>query len=153
MVAIQGKKGFSLVELVIVMAVIALIMSIAIPNFRSMQQEGSLTKAEGDLDTLKIAISSYWRGNAQAYPANIHTALTGATPSVITKVLTDPWVTDATNVTYGYTKGTDATFGDYFFLYTKGPKADTAPAWDATNQRVNYTGTGRVVSNAPVLKN
>lgn len=149
---LTNKKGFSLVELVIVMAVIALILSIAIPNFRAMQQEGSLTKVEGDLDTLKVAITSYWRNNSQAYPANVHTALTGATPSVITKVLTDPWLTDSTNATYGFTKGTDATYGDYFFIYTKGPLADTAPTWDATNQRVNYSGTGRVVSNAPVLK-
>lgn len=147
------KNGFTLVELVIVMAVIALILSIAIPNFRSMQQEGQLTKAEGDLDTLKIALTSYWRNNSQTYPANIHTALTTAIPSVITKALADPWLTDAANVTYGYTKATDATFGDYFFVYTKGLKADTAPAWDAVNQRVNYTGSGRVISNAPIQKN
>lgn len=149
---LNQRKGFSLVELVIVMAVIALILSIAIPNFRAMQQEGSLTKVEGDLDTLKVAITSYWRNNTQSYPANIHSALTGATPSVITKVLADPWTTDSTNSTYGFTKGTDATFGEYFFIYTKGPGADTAPEWDATNQRVKYSGSGRVVSNAPIIK-
>ena len=134
------------------MAVIALILSIAIPNFRSMQQEGSLTKVEGDLDTLKVAVTSFWRNNEQAYPANIHTALTGATPSVITKVLVDPWVTDSTNSTYGFTKGNDSAYGDYFFIYTKGPGADTTPSWDSTNKRVNYTGSGRVVSNAPIVK-
>lgn len=150
---LASKRGFSLVELVIVMAVIALILSIAIPNFRAMQQEGSLTKVEGDLDTLKVAVTSYWRNNSQAYPANVHAVLTGATPSVITKVLGDPWTTDTTNVTYGYTTGTDAAFGDYFFIYSKGPGGDTAPTWDATNKRVNYTGSGRVVSNAPVVKN
>lgn len=148
-----NKKGFTLVELVIVMAVIALILSIAIPNFRSMQQEGSLTKAEGDLDTLKTAVTSYWKNNSQAYPVDIHGTLTAASPSVITKVLSDPWNSDSTNSTYGFTKGTDATFGDYFFIYTKGPAGDTAPAWDATNQRVNYSGSGRVVSNAPIVKN
>ncbi len=153
MKTLTNKKGFTLVELVIVMAVIALILSIAIPNFRSMQQEGSLTKAEGDLDTIKIAITSYWRNNSQAYPANVHSALTAASPAVITKVLSDPWNSDSTNSTYAYTKGTDSTFGDYFFVYTKGPKADTAPAWDATNQRVTYSGSGRVVSNAPIVKN
>jgi prepilin-type N-terminal cleavage/methylation domain-containing protein len=147
------KQGFSLVELVIVMAVIALILSIAIPNFRAMQREGEYTKAEGDLDTLKVAVTSYWRHNSKAYPANIHTGLTGATPSVITKAIADPWNTDATNVTYGYTKGTDTTFGDYFFVYSKGPNGDTAPTFNATNQRVEYAGSGRVISNAPIQKN
>lgn len=147
-----NSKGFSLVELVIVMAVIALILSIAIPNFRAMQQEGSLTKVEGDLDTLKVAVTSYWRNNNQSYPTNIHTDLTAATPSVITKTLADPWTTDSTNTTYGFLKGNDATFGDYFYIYTKGPAGDTAPEWDATNQRVKYSGSGRVVSNAPIVK-
>lgn len=148
-----SKKGFSVVELVIVLAVIALILSITVPNFRSMQQEGSLTKAEGDLDTIKIAVTSYWRNNSKAYPANIHTALTSTNPAVITKVLTDPWVSDAATGTYAYTTGSDSAFGDYFIVYTKGPKGDTAPTWDATAQSVLYTGTGRVVSNAPVVKN
>lgn len=146
------NKGFTLVELVIVMAVIALLLSIAIPNFRAMQQEGSLTKAEGDLNTLKNAVTSYWRNQSHAYPADIHAALTGTTPKVITKSLSDPWTTDSTNSTYGYTSGTDTNFGDYFVIYTKGPTGDTAPTWDATNQQFTYTGNGRVVSNAPVVK-
>lgn len=150
---LMNRKGFSLVELVIVMAVIALILSIAIPNFRAMQREGEYTKAEGDLDTLKVAVTSYWRHNSKAYPANIHTGLTGATPSVITKTMPDPWNTDSTNVTYGYAKGNDSTFGDWFYVYTKGPNADTTPSFNATNQRVEYTGSGRVISNAPILKN
>lgn len=146
------KQGFTLVELVIVMAVIGLLLAVAIPNFRAMQQEGSLTKVEGDLSTLKTAVTSYWRNQGNVYPADIHSSLTAATPSVITKVLSDPWNTDSTNSTYGYTLATDATFGSYFFLYTKGPGADTTPTWDATNQRVKYSGSGRVVSNAPVVK-
>jgi prepilin-type N-terminal cleavage/methylation domain-containing protein len=152
LVSMKSKAGFTLVELVIVMAVIALILSIAIPNFRAMQREGEYTKVEGDLDTLKIAITSFWRHNSQAYPANVHAALTGATPSVITKNLSDPWKTDATNVTYGFAKGTDATFGDWFYTYTKGPNGDTSPSFNATNQRVEYAGSGRVISNAPVVK-
>ena len=149
---ITTNKGFTLVELVIVMAVIALILSVVIPNLRGMQQEGQLTKAESELQTLKTAVTSYWRNNGNAYPANIAAALTGATPNIISNVLPDPWVTDAVNNTYGYATGNDATFGDYFIIYTKGPKADSAPAFDAAGQRVTYTGSGRVVSNAQVVK-
>ncbi len=149
----RNQKGFTLVELVIVMAVIAVILSVVIPNLRGMQQESQLTKAEGELNTLKTAVTSFWRNNSNTYPANIHAALTGATPQIIPSALADPFLTDAANKTYGYVKGNDATFGDYFAIYTKGPKGDTAaPAWDAANQRVTYSGTGRVVSNAPVVK-
>jgi len=147
-----NKRGFSLVEIVIVMAVIALILSIAIPNFRSMQREGEYTKSEGELETLKVAVTSFWRHNSQAYPANIHTALTGSTPAIVTKALADPWLTDSTNATYGYTTATNGTFGKYFIIYTKGPNGDTNPLFDDTDQRIEYTGSGRVVSNAPVVK-
>jgi prepilin-type N-terminal cleavage/methylation domain-containing protein len=148
----KNEKGFTLVELVIVMAVIALILAVVIPNLRGMQQEGQLTKAEGELQTLKTAVTSYWRNNNNTYPADITATLTGASPTIISAVLSDPWKTDAVNSTYGYVTGTDATFGDYFIIYTRGPKADSAPAFDAASQTVKYTGSGRVVSNAPVVK-
>ncbi len=146
------KKSSSIIEIVIVMGVIALILSIVIPNFKTMQQEGAWTKVDGDLDTIKFAVTTYWRNNSQAYPANVHSALTGTSPAIISKVLSDPWSSDSSHNTYGYIKGTDTTFGDYFIIYTKGPQADTTPSWDATNQRVNYSGSGRVVSNAPIQK-
>lgn len=149
----QGEKGFTLVELVIVMAVIALILSVVIPNLRGMQQEGQITKSESELQTLKTAVVSYWRNNGNVYPPNIHAALTAASPQVITAVLADPFLTDVANSTYGYVSGTDATFGPYFAIYTKGPKGDTlAPVWDAANGQFTYSGSGRVSSNAPILK-
>ncbi|MFA4858719.1 MAG: prepilin-type N-terminal cleavage/methylation domain-containing protein, partial [Candidatus Margulisiibacteriota bacterium] len=45
----QMKKGFTLVELLIVMAVIAILIGIAIPSFRGMQQEAWKTQCEGDV--------------------------------------------------------------------------------------------------------
>jgi type IV pilus assembly protein PilA len=149
---VRTNKGFTLVELVIVMAVIALILSVIIPNLRGMQQEGQLTKAEGELQTLKTAVTSYWRNNNNTYPADITVALTGATPNIVSTALPDPWNTDAVGNTYGYVTGNDATFGDYFIIYTRGPTADTAPVFDAAGQRVTFTGSGRVVSNAQVVK-
>ena len=147
------KSGFSLIELVIVMAVIALILSIAIPNFRAMQQEAQISKIEGDLNTLKSAVTAYWKNHEFTYPSNIHSVLTGTIPSVITQTIADPFSTDSTNKTYGFVTGSDSTFGAFFYIYTKGPGADTSPNWDSTNKRVTYSGSGRVVSSAPVEKN
>lgn len=146
------QSGFTLVELVIVMSVMALILSIAIPNFVAMQQEGQISQVEGQLNTLKTAVISYWKNHDMVYPANIMGDLTGAEPKVINTILKDPWATDSGNNTFGYVVGTDSIFGQYFYVYTKGPNGDTAPTWDSTNKRVNYTGSGRVVSSAPVNK-
>ncbi len=147
----KRNSGFTLVELVIVMAVIAVILSVVIPNLRGMQAESQLTKAEGELNTLKTAITSYWRNNSNAYPSNIVGDLVNASPQIIPASLQDPFNT--ASGTYGYTSGNDTDFGDYFAIFTKGPKADTtAVTWDGTNNRVTYSGGGRVVSNAPVVK-
>lgn len=98
-----GQKGFTLVELVIVMAVIAVILSVVIPNLRGMQAESQLSKVEGDLKTIKSALTSYQRNNDGQLPANIHAALVAASPQLITETVIDPFDTDTTNHTYGYT--------------------------------------------------
>lgn len=151
---IHGKRqqsGFTLVELVIVMAVIAVVLSVVIPNLRGMQAEAQLSKAEGELNTLTTALASYWRNNNNVYPPNISAALVNASPQIIPAPLADPF--DTANGTYAYATGYDSVFGDYFVAYTRGPKADTTTyTWDATNSRVVYTGGGRLVSNAPVLR-
>lgn len=148
---IQTRNGFTLVELLIVMSVMALILSVVIPNLRGMQQEGQITKAEAELQMLKTAVVSYWKNNRNAYPANIHSALTNASPVVISVPLVDPYNTDPQNATYGYLMGSDQNFGSYFAIYTKGPKGDTAPPiWQAADGKFVFSGSGRVVSNAPV---
>ena len=153
---IKSEKGFTLVELVIVMAVIAVILSVVIPNLRGMQQESQLTKVEGELNTLKTAVTSYWRNHQNLYPTNVHTDLTGSVPQLIPAIIEDPFFTDTSTTpkTYGYLTGNDTSFGDYFAIYSKGPKADTtAPVWDGTNKKFTFDGSGRCASNAPCVHN
>ena len=148
----KHASGFSLIELLISMGMISALLSVVIPNVRAMIAEGQLTKVDGELVTLKNAITSYWR-NQSAYPANVHTALVAATPQMIAQILPDPFNTDAVNQTYGYLTGTDSAFGPYFVVYSQGPRGDTvAPTWDASNQWFTYSGSGRVISNAPAVQ-
>ena len=147
------QKGFTLVELVMVMAVVAILLSTVMKNTSGMMTEGNNSKVEGELSTLKSAITSYWKNNSSNYPPDIHATLLAASPQIITGKLADPFLTDSGNQTYGYVTGNDAVFGHYFVIYSKGPRADTTPAWDSTNHRVTYAGSGRVESNAPVRKN
>jgi len=142
--------GFTVVELLIVVAVIAIILGIVLPNYSNIHQDGLQNQVENELETLKVAVLSYWRHNGTTFPPNITSALTTASPVVITQITTDPWKTDVASNTYGYATGSDAAFGDYFVIYSKGPKGDTSPQWDSDNKKVVYTGTGKVVSNAPV---
>lgn len=134
------------------MAVIGILVSIAIPNFRGMQQQGNLSQAEAELNTLKSAVVTYWKNHDFTYPPNIHSALLSELVPIIPRKLSDSFNTDTTNNTYGYLTGSDTIFGSYFIVYTKGPEGDTSPTWDSTTHTVHYTGSGLVVSSAPVYK-
>lgn len=143
---LKTNKGFTLVELIIVLAVIAIILGVVIPAIRGMQEEANLTRSEQELHTLETAVMSYFR-HSGAFPAGITADLTGASPKIIENVLVDPFVTDAANATYGYVTGNDAEFGDYFILYTQGPDRTPATAWNEATNQVDVSGDDIVVSN------
>ena len=149
-----NRRGMlTLEELMIVLAVTTNLMSLIMPSITGFVQEAQLTKAEAELQTLKTAVASYWRSNNYTYPNNIDSDLTGASPQVISAVLQDPFKTDPLNLSYGYIKGRDNNFGEYFIIYTRGPRGHTTiPVWDAGSGSVKYSGAGHVVSNASVAK-
>jgi general secretion pathway protein G len=120
------KKGFTLVELLIVMAVIAILIGIAVPSFRGMQQEANKTKSEGDLRTLKVAIESYYKNHGM-YPSatNYQLTLLSSSPKMLEAQLYDPFGPDSTSA-YVYSLGSNG--GDpvtpaeakYYVLYSVG---------------------------------
>ena len=55
-----NKKGFTLIELMIVIAIIGILAAIAIPNFISYRDKAYCSRAETDAQTVVAAISSYF---------------------------------------------------------------------------------------------
>jgi|SRR6056297_258686 len=53
------KKGFTLIELMIVIAIVGILTAIAIPNFRSMKDKGAIASANGTLKNVLKAIEAY----------------------------------------------------------------------------------------------
>jgi len=56
--------GFSLIELLIAVAIIMIIMAVAIPNLEKLKQHTNATAAEGNLKTLSVVLNAY----ASTYP-------------------------------------------------------------------------------------
>ena len=75
------KKGFTLVEIMIVVAIIALLAAIAIPNLLRARLNANDSAAKADLQALVTAIESYAAANGE-YPDEA-TDLTGATPAYL----------------------------------------------------------------------
>ncbi|MBU1054757.1 MAG: prepilin-type N-terminal cleavage/methylation domain-containing protein [Proteobacteria bacterium] len=57
---LRGKKGFTLIELMIVIAIIGILAAIAIPNFISYRDKAYCSGAESDVQTVMGAIADYF---------------------------------------------------------------------------------------------
>ncbi|AGF78815.1 prepilin-type N-terminal cleavage/methylation domain-containing protein [Desulfocapsa sulfexigens DSM 10523] len=63
----SGQKGFTLIELMIVVAIIGILAAIAIPQFSSYRAKAFDKAAQSDLRNFKTAMEAGY-ADAQAYP-------------------------------------------------------------------------------------
>jgi prepilin-type N-terminal cleavage/methylation domain-containing protein len=90
----RKSKGFTLVEIMIVVAIIALLAAITIPNLLKPQQTARNSAAKGELRTLATAIENYAIDNNAVYPTDLDDLATDYIPAV-------PCTTTGTNGTKG----------------------------------------------------
>ena len=67
----SGKKGFTLIELMIVVAIIGILAAIAIPKFAELIRKSSEGASKGNLGALRSAMSIYYGDLEGSYPANV----------------------------------------------------------------------------------
>lgn len=68
---IKKRKGFMLLELIIVVAIIGILAAVAIPNLVGMTDEAKVAKIQSDLSTIGTAMEVYHVKKGGAYPANL----------------------------------------------------------------------------------
>lgn len=123
------KKGFTILELLIVIAVISILVGIALPRFKGMQDEGNIAKAKGELRMLQTAVESYYIHKGVMPTID---QLTGAVPNIVGPTLpTDPFGAYAL-----------VTNGAYLVVYSLGPTGAGAPTID---------GNGAVTAPANII--
>ena len=161
----RKEKGFSLIELLIVVAIILIIAAIAIPNLLRARIAANEASAVASLRTIHTAVVTYFATYADGYPpglANLGQPPLGGNPSCARADLIDNLLAAAPNQKSGYT-----------FIYAGAtavlnPPPGCAAGWNAytinanpiapgtTGQRyffVDNTGVIRFNTNAPAGPN
>jgi type II secretion system protein G len=67
----KNKKGFTLVELMVVVAIIGILVAIAVPIYNASQATAKANACKSNLRTLNGAISMYHADHDGTYPTQI----------------------------------------------------------------------------------
>jgi prepilin-type N-terminal cleavage/methylation domain-containing protein len=113
------NRGFTLIEIMIVLAILSILYSIAAANVMGLQTEAKVSRANGDLLTLKLALDSYIKNNNLCpKKEDYQTILIQETPSIVTGNLFDPFG-KTMNTLYSFKVSGNK---EIYVVYSIGPK-------------------------------
>ncbi|MCP4652158.1 MAG: type II secretion system protein [Candidatus Omnitrophica bacterium] len=71
------RKGFTLIELIMVIVIIGILAAIAVPKFVNLRRDAQMAACEGSLSAIRTALSNYYARFAIDQTAQFPTKLAG----------------------------------------------------------------------------
>jgi prepilin-type N-terminal cleavage/methylation domain-containing protein len=106
-----NKKGFTLIELMIVIAIIAILAAILVPNFVKARAQGQLTACKSNLKNIGTAMEMYASDHNGRYVTGTDLSGSDLTEQGYMKVVPTCPVTNGSQYTYSATANPD-----YYYL-------------------------------------
>jgi len=113
------QRGFTIIEMIVVLAVIAFLISVAVPAFTAMSNQAKQVKVDGDLHVMKLALDTYNMRNYRFPEDDVEqgqAALLAESVSVLESYRYDPFAADTTT-RYEYIVSSN---GQYYVVYSVG---------------------------------
>ena len=142
----KRQSGFTLVELMITVAIIAILSAIALPSYRDYVIRARLTDAFSALASAQTAAEQFWSNNrtyvgfnnANGFPidtANFSYSLSNQTTSTYTITASATIQTPTTRLAGGLAKADPSVNGFAFTIDQNGNKTSviTLPGWTGSN--------------------
>ena len=127
------KTGFTLIEILIVVIILAILASIVVPHFTSASEDSKLSNLTSNLQSIRAQLELYKMHHNETYPANITDGLTKKTRS------------DGTVDASG-------SYGPYLIMFPENPfvddPADAVKTGGGAGEGWNYdNATGVIIPN------